>query len=86
MITRCTNQSRWKFSYYGGAGVSVNPRWLDHEDGFKNFLSDMKERPLGTTLGRYLDMGNYEPGNCKWMTLGEQGAEMCKKNILKKAA
>lgn len=48
--------------------VDVCVRW--HK--FENFLSDMGERPEGTTLGRFGDVGNYEPGNCKWMTWAEQ--------------
>ena len=32
----------------------------------------MGERPEGTSLGRILDMGNYEQGNCFWMTPAEQ--------------
>jgi hypothetical protein len=33
----------------------------------------MGERPEGTTLGRYADLSNYEPGGCAWMTPKEQG-------------
>jgi hypothetical protein len=70
MFYRCTNpkSSRWK--YYGGAGVKISPRW----ESFENFLTDMGPRPLGTTLGRFGDVGNYEPGNCVWMTQAEQVA------------
>jgi len=70
MVHRCTNpnSSRWK--YYGGAGVEVSPRWRN----FENFLADMGPRPLGTTLGRFGDIGNYKPGNCVWMTQAEQVA------------
>jgi hypothetical protein len=48
--------------------VDVCERWRK----FENFLADMGERPEGTTLGRFGDVGNYEPGNCKWMTWAEQ--------------
>lgn len=40
---------------------------------FSNFLLDMGERPLGTSLGRIGDTGNYEPGNCAWQAPAEQG-------------
>lgn len=42
---------------------------------FENFLADMGSRPEGTTLGRFGDIGNYEPGNCEWQTPKQQGAE-----------
>jgi hypothetical protein len=71
MVTRCTNPNRSKWKNYGGAGVTVCERWLD----FRNFLADMGERPDGTTLGRFGDVGNYEPGNCAWQTPKQQSAE-----------
>jgi hypothetical protein len=68
MIQRCINPKRSSYPRYGAKGVTVCDRWRD----FVNFLADMGERPIGTTLGRVLDMGNYEPGNCFWMTPEEQ--------------
>jgi hypothetical protein len=57
---------------YGGCGVTVCEGWLH---SFKNFLADLGERPAGTTLGRYGDIGNYEPGRCAWQTPAQQAAE-----------
>ena len=71
MIQRCTYPSQKKYKFYGGAGVTVCPRWRG-KHGFENFLNDLGERPVGTTLGRFGDVGNYERGNCKWMTRQEQ--------------
>jgi hypothetical protein len=68
MMTRCTCESHRLFAKYGGAGVKVLSGW--HE--FKNFVSDLGIRPEGTTLGRVLDMGNYELGNAYWQTRQEQ--------------
>lgn len=48
-----------------------------------NFLADMELRPAGTTLGRFGDVGNYEKGNCAWMTKAQQGAAMQKKGSKK---
>lgn len=50
------------------SNVTVCARWND----FQLFLADMGERPKGTTLGRFNDLGNYEPGNCAWQTVSEQ--------------
>jgi hypothetical protein len=63
---------------YGGSGVTVCERWLT----FENFLADMGVRPEGTTLGRNLDMGNYEPGNCFWQTSKEQALAKRNKRAL----
>jgi hypothetical protein len=73
---RCLNPKSSAWQWYGGANppVLICERWRG-EHGFENFLSDMGERPEGTTLGRFGDVGNYEPGNCAWQTWKEQGAE-----------
>lgn len=68
MKERCQNPRDSHYPAYGAIGVTVCERWQD----FCNFLADMGVRPEGTTLGRYGDLGNYEPGNCAWMTEDEQ--------------
>lgn len=70
---RCGNP---KFPWY--ADVRVCKRWSG-EHGFQNFLFDLGPRRPNTTLGRFLDMGDYEFGNVAWMTKGEQMAEQRKK-------
>jgi hypothetical protein len=85
MIDRCTNPNNNRWKYYGGANppVLVCDRWLDPEHGYENFCADMGERPEGTTLGRFLDRGNYKPGNVSWQTRLEQGLERRKNNLLR---
>lgn len=69
-IYRCHNPASKDFFRYGGIGVSVCERW---RNSFPNFLSDMGDRPAGTTLDRWPNKsGNYEPGNCRWATPKEQ--------------
>lgn len=73
MKTRCLNANHIWFSKYGGANppVEICNRWLG-EHGFENFLADLGKRLPGTTLGRFGDVGNYEPRNVAWMTWREQ--------------
>ena len=71
MIARCSSPGATDYAIYGGRGISVYDRWLG-VDGFKNFLSDMGERPAGTSLDRIDVNGNYHPGNCRWATQSVQ--------------
>lgn len=69
MGQRCRNSNHKSYKNYGGRGIKICERW----ETFENFLADMGERPENMTLERLNSNGDYEPGNCKWATMKEQG-------------
>ena len=69
MKTRCYNPKNKRFAGYAGRGITVCDRW---RNSFENFLADMGEKPLGLSLDRINNDGNYEPDNCRWATYSQQ--------------
>jgi len=54
------------------ANVGRDPRW----DDFANFYADMAPTYFeGAQLGRFGDVGDYGPNNCRWITAEENAAE-----------
>lgn len=77
---RCTNANNPSYENYMGRGVTMCSRWLN---SFEAFLTDMGERPEGTTLDRYPDQnGDYEPSNCRWATIEEQNCNRSSNRLL----
>lgn len=72
-MQRCTNPKNTKWLDYGGATPPIlieDDRWRD----FALFLSDMGERPEGTTIDRVNNARGYCKDNCRWATAEEQMA------------
>lgn len=77
MNKRCYNKNNINYENYGGRGIEICYRWRAQKWGgpieaFLNFLQDMGERPIGTSIDRIDSNGNYESNNCKWATPKEQ--------------
>ena len=77
MHQRCSSKSHFS-KYYYDRGIKVCGSWND----FKNFKDDMGKKPVGTTLDRIDNDGNYEPGNCRWATRKQQANNTRKTRIL----
>jgi len=68
MRTRCNNPNHDNYPYYGGRGITHCKEW----ETFDQFLEDMGVRPEGKTLDRIDPNGNYEPSNCRWLSVAKQ--------------
>lgn len=69
MIARCKTKSAKGYKNYGGRGIRVCERWQQ----FELFLEDMGSCPPRFSIERINNDGNYEPSNCKWIPLRDQG-------------
>jgi AraC-like DNA-binding protein len=64
---RCYNPKSQYYHLYGGKGIGMCERWLDTDNGYKNFLEDMGRRPDDCTSIERLDADkDYSPENCIW--------------------
>lgn len=73
MNNRCYNKNNQAYPNYGGRGIGVCDRWnLAAGGSFKNFLEDMGERPIGTSIDRIDVDKDYCKENCRWANLKEQ--------------
>lgn len=68
MKDRCLCKTNDSYARYGARGIKVCDRWMD----FELFLQDMGPCPVGFSIERRDNDGDYEPNNCSWIPIGEQ--------------
>ena len=70
MKSRCANPNVASFGRYGGRGISVCEEWLEYARF--QVWADTNGYRSGLTLDRIDNDGNYEPGNCQWVSRSRQ--------------
>lgn len=78
MLKRCETKSANRYANYGGRGINVCEEWHDYGNfrkwAYDNGYYDQDEnlrRADKLSIDRIDPDGNYEPNNCRWISLSE---------------
>lgn len=71
MRRRCTDSKNKWYNAYGGRGISVCEEWDKSFEAFYKWAQDNGYNE-SLTLDRIDNYGNYEPANCRWVTMKVQ--------------
>lgn len=75
MKKRCENENCKSYKYYGEKGVCICDEWHDYST-FKTWATENgydENADYGEcTIDRIDPYGNYEPNNCRWISMADQ--------------
>lgn len=82
MKKRCQNKNNKGYKYYGARGVKICCEWNDYSNfkqwAYTNGYDD--KAPYGEcTIDRIDVNGDYEPKNCRWVSMAIQNSNKRKK-------
>lgn len=76
MKNRCYNKNSDDYAYYGGRGIRICDDWLSSYQTFKEWAYrngyDDSAGKGQCTIDRIDVNGNYEPDNCRWVSMAIQ--------------
>lgn len=86
MRNRCLNQNAADYKYYGERGITICDEWLNSYSAFRDWAYkngyDAKAPKGVCTIDRIDVDGNYEPSNCRWVSMTIQTAN--RRNVINK--
>lgn len=71
MINRCYYKNNVQYKNYGGRGIKICDEWLNDKMLFYNWAMNNGYQD-NLTIDRIDVNSNYEPSNCRWITIQEQ--------------
>lgn len=71
MKARCYNKNTPKYKDWGARGIVICDEWKHDFEAFYNWAMDNGYRD-DLSLDRIDVNGNYEPDNCRWVTMKQQ--------------
>ena len=71
MKTRCYNRKSRSYKWYGGRGITICDEWMNSFQAFYDWAMANGYRD-DLSIDRIDVNGNYEPSNCRWITIIEQ--------------
>ena len=89
MKQRCYNSKCFSYKWYGKKGIKICDEWKNNFIFFYNWAIDNGYKE-NLSIDRIDVNGNYEPSNCRWITIREQqknkrpSSEWKKRNIVNK--
>ena len=76
MRNRCNNEKSSVYKYYGGRGIKVCPEWENDYAVFREWALkngyDENAAKGQCTIDRIDNNGNYEPSNCRFVSMAVQ--------------
>jgi hypothetical protein len=79
MRKRCYDPKNKRFPDWGGRGITICEEWMSNRSSFFTWASENGYKP-GLSIDRINNNGNYEPANCRFVSMEEQNSNT-RKNV-----